>query len=218
MMKHVNFERPTNKTTRNFFGPRDPILDEILRSSLLQEKMPTIQIDDNAGRILQCLVMLHKPQLIIEIGSLFGYSTIYLARGLSKSARIISFETDQNAAKLAQNNLKSANLSAQAEVVLGDALYHLRSIEKDSVDMVFIDGAKSAYPEYLKAVYPLLRTGGLLIADDIFSDGDYSKESQTETEAELRGIATYNRAVARSPRLFSALIGTETGLMISVKS
>jgi predicted O-methyltransferase YrrM len=85
--------------------------------------------------------------------------------------------------------------------------------------MVFVDAAKAAYPDYLKAVYPLLRTGGLLIADDILADGDYNSEAKKDgTKAEQDGLAKYARAVANSPKLFSALMGTQTGLLVSVKT
>ena len=84
-MKTAN--RPNNVTAHAFFGARDPVLEQVLRKSLLEDRLPTIQIDDNAGRILQLLAMLHKPHRVIEIGSLFGYTTPRPLRGAMLPAR-----------------------------------------------------------------------------------------------------------------------------------
>ena len=216
-MKTAN--RPNNVTAHAFFGARDPVLEQVLRKSLLEDRLPTIQIDDNAGRILQLLAMIHKPRRVIEIGSLFGYSTIHIARALDADTMITSFEIDPKAAASARRNVARAALEDRVQVLEGDAVTHMAGMALGSVDMIFIDAAKSDYPAYLKSAFPLLRTGGLLIADDINGDGDYSVEADDpEAVAERQGISTYARAVSRSPRFFSALIGTETGLLVSVKT
>jgi len=213
--------RPGTATARAFFGPRDTVLDAVLRDALLEDRMPTIQVDDNAGRILQLLTMIHRPRVAIEIGTLFGYSTIHIARGLSEEGRLISFEIDPAAAASARRNLERAGVAEKVNLVCGDALAHLSCMAPGSADLVFIDAAKAAYPAYLKAAFPLLRSGGLLVADDVLGDGDYSAETEDESgdaQAERKGLAAYCSAVGASPRLFSALIGTQTGLMVSVKS
>ncbi|HRW41055.1 MAG TPA: class I SAM-dependent methyltransferase, partial [Microthrixaceae bacterium] len=158
---------------RRYFGPREPMLDEILRTSLLEHRMPTIQVDDNAARVLQMLTALHRPAHVVEIGTLFGWSTLHLARGLPPGGRITSFEVDPAAAELARNNLRRAALADRVEVVVGDAVPALRALEPQSVDLVFIDGDKRAYLEYLKAAVPLLPPGGLLVADDALAEGDF---------------------------------------------
>lgn len=211
--------RPSTASARAIFGPREAGLDKILRTSLLDKRMPTIQVDDNAARVLQLLTLVHQPQRVVEIGSLFGYSTIHIARGLPQGGKVISYEIDPIAANLAQKNLSQLGLSDRVEVCVGDALEHLYRLEPATVDMVFIDAAKAAYPDYLKAVYPLLKTGGLLIADDILADGVYNKEAKRDgANAELDGLSRYARAVVNSPKLFSALMGTQTGLLVSVKT
>src|SRR4051812_16053578 len=87
---------------RAVLGARDPVLDDVLRTSLLDRGMPTIQIDDNAGRVLQLLTMLRRPQHVIEVGTLFGYSSIFIARGLMDGARLTTLEIDPDAAMLAR--------------------------------------------------------------------------------------------------------------------
>lgn len=199
-------------------GKRDKVLDGILRRSLLEERMPTIQVDDNAGRILQILTILHRPKVVVEIGALFAYSTIYIARGLTAGACITSFEIDPRSAELAQQNIARAGLSDRSTIICADAAEGLGDFGTDSIDMAFIDGDKKEYPNYLKLLYPRIRKGGLVIADDAFAYGDFAPGNAEEANLiERKGIESYNLAVGRSPHLFSALIGTQNGLMVSVK-
>jgi caffeoyl-CoA O-methyltransferase len=105
------------------------------------------------------------------------------------------------------------------DVVVGPAADHLRHVEPKSLDMVFVDADKLAYPEYLKLCYPLLRSGGLLVADDAFGQGDFAAEGAGVAGAagEVGPINSYNRAVSRSPHLFSAFVGTNNGLLVSYR-
>jgi predicted O-methyltransferase YrrM len=204
---------------RAVLGNREPLLDEILRDSVLQQGMPAIQVDDNAGRILQLLVMLRRPRHVIEIGTLFGYSTIHLARGLPDGGRITTLEVDLGAAELARRNLAKAGVADRVEVVVGDATGYLATVPPESVGMIFIDADKKSYPRYLAASFPLLEPGGLLVADDAFALGDFTGESADGGDGakELAAIHSYNRAVGKSARLFSAFIGTRNGLLVSSK-
>lgn len=204
---------------RSLAGPREEVLDEILRDAILREGMPSIQVDDNEARVLQLLTMLLRPRRVIEVGTLFGYSTIHIARGIPEGGKLISLEVDPHAASLAQRYVEKAGVEDRVEIMVGDAAELLSGMERDSVDMIFIDADKKSYPDYLKACFPLLRPGGLLVADDAFAQGDFSAESEVGAppDREFRAINTYNRAVMRSNRLFSALVGTKNGLMISYK-
>ncbi|CQR66120.1 O-methyltransferase [Streptomyces leeuwenhoekii] len=204
---------------RAVLGPRDPVLDDILRRSLLDDRFPTIQVDDNAGRILQLLTRLRRPGHVLEIGTLFGYSTIHLARGLPEGGRVTTLEIDPRAAEVARRNLRTAGVDDRVDVVVGDAFAYLASVPQESVGLVFIDADKKSYPDYLKLCYPLLEPGGLLIADDAFAQGDFTAErvEGSDEDREVKAIHQYNRAVGRSTRLFSAFVGTESGLLVSVK-
>jgi predicted O-methyltransferase YrrM len=203
---------------RAVLGPRDPVLESVLRHSLRDERMPVIQIDDNAGRVLQLLTLLGRPTAALEIGTLFGYSAIYLARGLPPGARLTTLEVDPRAAAVARHNIAAAGFADVVDVVEADAVEFLRRPGAGPYDLIFIDGEKKAYPDYLKVCFPVLRKGGLLIADDAFALGDFSAETgEDDPGASAAGITAYNRAVARAGTLHSAFVGTETGLMVSVK-
>lgn len=203
---------------KSVLGARDEVLNKVLKQSLLQDKLPPIQVDDNAGRVLQILTMLYQPKNVLEVGALFGYSAIHIARGLPENGMVTAIEIDPTCAEIARRNIDYAGLSAKARVLNADALQYLQSLADESVDMLFIDGEKQAYPDYLKKAFSKVRHGGLVIADDAFAVGIYDADEAAENEAEVIGIKTYNRAVGKSPRFFSAFIGTEHGLMVSIKS
>jgi caffeoyl-CoA O-methyltransferase len=207
---------------RAVLGHREPMLDEILRDSLLGHGLRPMQVDDNAARVLQLLTLIHQPQRVIEVGTFFGYSAIHIARGLPADGQLTTLEIDGEIAELARRNLTAAGVQGRVTVVAGPAADYLRRVQVKSIDMIFIDADKASYPEYLKLCYPLLRPGGILIADDAFGQGDFCAEAQESAGAgdgsvEVSSINTYNRAVSRSPNLFSAFIGTDNGLMVSYK-
>ena len=114
-------------------------------------------------------------------------------------------------------NLEIAGVGDRVDVVVGDADEFLAKVEPASIGLVFLDGAKRSYPDYLKRCFPLLEPGGLLVADDAFADGNYDAERQlgADVEQEREAIARYARVVGSSPLLFSTLVPTSTGLMVS---
>jgi caffeoyl-CoA O-methyltransferase len=202
---------------RAISAPREEVLDNILRDSLLTGGLRPMQVDDNAARVLQLLTVLLRPQRVVEIGTYFGYSAIHIARGLPPGGHLVTLEVDPEVAALARANLERAGVADRVEVVVGPAADHLATLAPESLDMVFIDADKLSYPTYLKLCFPLLRSGGILVADDAFADGDLSSESEDGEGAAVRAINSYNRAVARSQRMLSAFVGTDNGFMVSYK-
>jgi predicted O-methyltransferase YrrM len=200
-------------------GPREKLLDDIMKEALLVHGLRPMQVDDNAARFLQLLTMIHRPRRVIEVGAFFGYSSIHIARGLPEGGRLTTLEIDGRAAELAKRNLAAAGLSDRVEVVVGDAADYLTQVEQKTIDLIFIDADKINYPKYLKLCFPLLQEGGVLVADDAFAQGDFSGEAQDEGDGgtEIKAINTYNRAVGKSTRLFSAFVGTNNGLLVSYK-
>jgi caffeoyl-CoA O-methyltransferase len=214
-------QEPTSERTRRFeracIGPREQLLDDILRSSLVDGGLRPMQMDDNAARILELMVSLSGATAALEIGTYFGWSAIHIARALGTGGSLVTLEVDHDYASRARRNLEKLDL-ANCTVQTADAVdFLIRAGDRgDSFDLVFIDGAKRQYPEYLKRAYPLLCAGGLLLADDCFGDGDYSSEDGGH-EAAVTGIRRYVRAVTSSPNLVSYLIPTQHGLLVSRK-
>jgi len=203
---------------RAALGEREPLLNDILREAILGRRLRPMQIDDNAARILRILTMIRKPRRAIEIGTYFGYSAIHIARGLPPGGTLTTLESDAEVAQLASENFVRANVDDRIKVIVGDATDYLVSVIPRSIGLIFIDADKKNYPLYLKLCFPLLESGGLLVADDAFADGDFAAESSGDGATEIRAINTYNRAVLKSNSLLSGFIGTNNGLLVSVKS
>ena len=131
----------------------------------------------------------------------------------------MSFELDCDLATLARENVVAAGFAENVEIVAGDAAAHLAKWTAGKADLIFIDADKRSYPQYLKLCFPLLAVGGLLIADDAFASGDFSAEAidGDEGRTEIVAINTYNRAVLKSAAMFSTFVGTNNGMMVSVK-
>ncbi|WP_426625400.1 O-methyltransferase [Leifsonia sp. McL0607] len=197
--------------------PRSAELTTVLREALRDHGLPPIHVDDNAAAVLQCLTLVVRPRIAVEIGTLFGYSTIHIARGLPAGSHLISYEVDQETAEIARRNVTELGLADRVTIVTGDAISALAELAPGSVDLAFIDGAKAEYASYVKAVFPLLADGGILLLDDAFAAGDYSTHENSSEEESARVIRSCIRALARSPRLTSSFLGTENGIFMAVK-
>lgn len=203
---------------RSMLGSRAADLDGVLREALLLRRLVPMQVDDNAARILQMLTQLKQPMRALEVGTYFGYSAIHIARGLPSGGRLTTIEVDPEVADVARRNLEVCGVADRVEILVTDATKHLENLEPDSFDLIFIDGEKRDYPLYLKLCAPLLTLGGLLIADDAFADGNFDHEPDGDEAAAVEGIQKYTCYVCRSPKLFSAFIGTEHGMVVSYRS
>ncbi|MDR6640770.1 O-methyltransferase [Paenarthrobacter nitroguajacolicus] len=196
---------------------RDPELTSMLRQAIVDEQLPPIQVDDNAAKLLECLTLLARPQLVIEIGALFGYSTIHLARGLKKGGQLISFEIDPRSAEIARENVSRFGLDDRVRISTEDAVTALSRMAPDSADLIFIDGAKTEYVEYVKAAFPLLRAGGALLIDDAFAGGSYAAHEGGEDDRLGESIRQVVGALAKSQRVTASFLGTEHGMLLAVK-
>jgi caffeoyl-CoA O-methyltransferase len=181
------------------FAPQDSALTDTV-SILKQKNIPLMQVSANQGKLLQILALMVKAKRIIEIGTLGGYSGIHLARALPDDGKLITFEVFAHHAEMARKNFQNAGLQNKVEVLVGPTCEILKSFSKadnDLFDLIFIDANKNHYLEYLEVSLPLLRKGGVLLADNTLRDALSSEEN---------GIKEYNKAVANHPELTSTII------------
>ena len=143
--------------------------DDALRSAreeMVREGMPEINVSASEGKVLHVLARTIGAERILEIGTLGGYSTIWLARALPPQGKLISLEIDARYAEVARRNLKRADLAEKVEVRIGPALESLSQLvagATDPFDVIFIDADKEGYTNYLRKAMPLLREGGLVL-------------------------------------------------------
>ncbi len=183
-----------------------------------QAGLPAIQISPIQGKLLQLLAVSCNAQKILEIGSLGGYSGIWLARALPPNGRLITLEINPSHARLARDTFTRAGVSDRAEVRVGKALDLLPELEDEvPFDLVFIDADKTPYPQYLEWALRLTRPGSIIVSDNCIRSGKAFEEPADEGMA---GIVEYNKRIASEPRLISLLLAMDDdytdGFAISV--
>jgi caffeoyl-CoA O-methyltransferase len=163
--------------------------------------LPEIQISPVQGKFLQLLAAACQARKILEIGSLAGYSGIWLARSLTEGGRLITLEVNPYHAEVVRNSFARAGVDNRAEVRVGRALDLLPHLESEApFDLVFIDADKPPYPQYLDWALRLTRPGSIIVADNCIRRGAALHESNDEATA---GLFEYNRRIASNPRLVS---------------
>ena len=199
------------------FAVEDDLL-QATRAAMQQAGLPQINVSASGGKLLHLLALTSGARRILEIGTLGGYSAIWLARALPADGKLISLEIDEHHAEVARHNLAQAGLDTKVEVRVGPALATLTAMEQAGeapFDLIFIDADKDGYVAYLQKAVALVRDGGLILADNTLPD------EVLETTAES-GTKRYNAAVAAHPALVSSIVpvlrrqGLD-GLTISIK-
>ena len=153
--------------------PSDPTLESALESSVTAG-LPAISVSPNQGKFLQMLAQIVGARSILEIGTLGGYSTIWLARGLRAKGRVITLELDPKHAEVAQHNISRAGLEDVVELRIGNALETLPQLSAERrgpFDLIFIDADKENIPAYFEWALKLSRLGTLIVVDNVVRDG-----------------------------------------------
>ncbi len=195
--------------------------DELLRScqaEMARAGLPQINISASEGKLLHLLALMAGARRILEIGTLGGYSAIWLARALPADGRMVSLELDSHHADVARRNLAHAGLAGKVEVRVGPALQSLAQIAAagdEPFDLVFIDADKDAYVAYLDATVHLVRKGGFILADNTLPDAVLRAGADS-------GTKRYNATVAARKDLVTTIVPVlraegMDGLTISIK-
>lgn len=188
--------------------PSDPALAAALRASEAAG-LPAISVSPPQGRMLQMFARMVDARHILEIGTLGGYSTIWLARALPDDGRLVSIEVDAARADLARSNIARAGLSGIVDVRLGRALDVLPEIEReapDPFDVIFIDADKESCAEYFAWALKLSRSGSVIVVDNVVRDGAVADASTSDPR--VLGVRRLNEAMAAEPRVMATIIQT----------
>jgi predicted O-methyltransferase YrrM len=191
----------------------DPVLDAALAASDAAG-LPPIAVTPNQGRLLELLVRIHGARRVLELGTLGGYSTIWLARGLPADGHLVTLEADPRYAEVAATNIAAAGLAEVVELRVGPALETLPELAAEGAgpfDLIFIDADKQNYPGYLEWSLKLARPGTLLIADNVVRDGailDADTGGEGAEDRLLRGVRSLYELIAAEPRLQATAVQT----------
>ena len=186
----------------------DAALDHALRASA-EAGLPAISVSSAQGKLLHLLAKAVNARNILEIGTLGGYSTIWLARALPLDGRLITLEIDPKCAEVARKNIAHAGVAKLVELRLGpalDALPRLVAEKRAPFDLIFIDADKSGYPDYLPWALNLSRRGSLIIADNVVRKGAVADAKSSDPL--VQGVRRFNELLAVEPRLSTTIIQT----------
>jgi predicted O-methyltransferase YrrM len=188
--------------------PSDPALDAALAASD-SAGLPTIQVSPTQGKLLHLLARLQGAKNILEIGTLGGYSTIWLARALPPGGRLLTLEADAKHAEVARGNFRRAGLEHVIELRFGPALEtlpHMAAEGGGPFDFVFIDANKSTMAEYFDWALKFSRPGSVIIADNVIRHGGVIDANSDDPD--IQGVRRFNQRVATEPRVSATEIQT----------
>jgi len=191
------------------FGVEDEVL-ATLREEADRTGLPPISISSDEGRLLQVLLLAIGAQRVLEIGTLGGYSAIWMARAMPPSSELVSIEIDKKHAEFARRHIARAGLLDRVEVRVGRALDVLPSLDGEEFDAVFIDADKEPLPTYLDWALRLVRRGGLIIADNALWGGKVF--DTTVMDDKTKAVREFNRRLSTDPRLASIIVPTHDGV------
>ncbi len=204
----------------HLLNPQDEALQKNLADSGAAD-LPTINVSPNEGKLLYLIAKIAGARRVLEIGTLGGYSTTWLARALPAEGKVITLELDPKHAAVARKNLDRAGVSDRVEIRVGhaaDALRQMMARREAPFDVVFIDADKSSYVEYLDLSLHLSHPGTVILADNLIRNGRVLADHPGDENA--RGAKAFNNALATNPRLESIILPivreTLDGLSISI--
>jgi len=188
--------------------PPDSVLEAALEASEAAG-LPAIQVAANQGKLLHLLARLQGARSILEVGTLGGYSTIWLARALPVDGRLVTLELDPRHAEVARSNLTRAGLAERVEVRVGPAVETLARLADEDAgpfDLVFIDADKEGYPDYLGWALRLTRPGSLVVADNVVRDGAVIDPASSDPR--VQAMRRFTQLLADEPRLDATVLQT----------
>jgi len=188
--------------------PADEALDAALVSSA-RAGLPSINVAPNQGALLGLFASMTSARRVLEIGTLGGYSTIWLARALPPAGRLVSLEAEGRHADVARANVAQAGLAGIVEIRVGPALELLPELEREGVepfDMVFVDADKAHNPEYFAWAMRLTHVGSVVVVDNVVRQGRVVDAASND--ADIVGTRRLYDAVAAEPRVRATAVQT----------
>ena len=186
----------------------DPILDAALAASAAAG-LPAINVAPNQGKFLQLLARINGSRRILEVGTLGGYSTIWLARALPNSGRLVTLELDPKHAEVAEKNFEQAGLADRIDLHVGlaaDTLNQLIAEKTEPFDFIFIDADKASLPIYFTAVLKLSHLGSVIVVDNVVRNGAVADTASTDEN--VQGVQRFLKMAADEPRVDATAVQT----------
>jgi predicted O-methyltransferase YrrM len=188
--------------------PADSALDAALAANRKAE-LPAIDVTPLQGKFLELMIRATGARRVLEIGTLGGYSTIWIARAVGVEGKVITLELVKRHAEIAQRNLDNAGLADRVELRVGPASEWLAALVAEGsgpFDFIFIDADKAGYPDYIQWSLKLSRPGTVIVADNVVRDGKVIDPDNPDPN--IQGVRRFTELVAREPRLSTTVLQT----------
>jgi predicted O-methyltransferase YrrM len=192
----------------NLLAPSDRQLDAALLANA-QRDLPQIDVSRLQGKFLDILIRVSGARRVLEIGTLGGYSTLWMARALPEGGRIVTLELSPHHARVARDNLDNAGVLDRVELRVAPAVESLTALVAEAVkpfDLIFIDADKQSYPEYLEWSLKLARVGTVIVADNVVRGGRVIEAGSDD--ANVLGVRRFAELAAQEPRLSATVLQT----------
>lgn len=209
-MMHGITSGPVEQYLYSLLPPRDEVLAAMEAEA---DKRDIPIVGPLVGRVLHQLAVIHNAKTVFELGSAIGYSTIWWARAVGDSGKVIYTDGDRKNADEARGYFERAGVADRIAVKVGDAL-ELLSEQKQSFDIIFCDVDKEDYPRAYRLAVPRLRKGGLLVADNVLWSG---RVADKNPDASTRAILEFNRLIYNSSELFTTILPIRDGIAVCIK-
>jgi caffeoyl-CoA O-methyltransferase len=190
-------------------GPIDPLLEELSEETHAKMSLPQMLTGPLEGHLLKMIVQIACARRILEIGMFTGYSALWMAEGLPQDGEITTLEIDPQAIELTSKYFARSPYGKKIRVIEGPALNSLAELE-GPFDLVFIDADKANYPHYYREVLPKLRSGGLILVDNVLWGGAVLSPKTDDDHT----IASFNDMVSNDPRVEGVLLTIRDGLFL----
>jgi caffeoyl-CoA O-methyltransferase len=211
-MEPLDFSRDIwNYIKANSTG-EDEVLASLNRYTHLKVVHPRMLSGQVQGKFLEFISRMIQPSCILEIGTYTGYSAICLARGLKTGGKLITLEINDELSSVSEKFFKEAGLSDKIKLIIGNALDIIPKLEP-GIDLVFMDAEKEQYSEYFDQVFPKLKTGGFILADNTLWDGKVVFDTEHNDPA-TTALRSFNKKIQENPKVENLILPLRDGLSI----
>jgi predicted O-methyltransferase YrrM len=197
-----------------FTSPESGLLSELLRKTYAERSDKSMLSGFYQGRLLAMLSRMIEPRRILEIGTYMGYSALCLAEGLTPDGKLFTLDVDKETNAIAKSFWARSEYGEKIEARLGPATEIIPALG-ETLDLVFIDADKPNYANYFDLVFPKVRRGGFIIADNVLWSGKVLNAENADESA--RALHAYNQKVNADPRVSNILFAVRDGLLVARK-
>ncbi len=203
------------KYVRSLYCKEENLFKDVFDTAMDKKN---IQLSPEEGKLLSMILMINKSKYVLELGTLVGYSCCWIASSIPDYGKVITVETNEANYKISNQNFAKTPFANKIKSVNSDAIKYLTDLKLNyKLDAVFIDAKKDEYLKYLELIYPLLRIGGLIIADNTFLFGTVYEDNIPKYKEKWLAMKHFNEEISNQKKYKSLILPTNEGLTVAVK-